>query len=629
MIPAEYKIPISQAAKRKKEKQVTWQRIMQETQTSKIRKAPGRPSSSNLSPLGEDQMTSRSHASSLQGRLGQSLTNSPSIAMDESQQKSILEMLEKYAEKHIKPATPPKQEYVVKPKKKEDPRPTLEQRIKAQSENERKLYQQLVESRTIDPEPRNRYEADYYRQADPNMMEPKHIEKRLQVKFNMKFNKQIKKIWKLLKKNRDGNLEKLEYIKFHRIIYRLLVGPLDEDDWIKSVEEDWTSDSKGSETLSYEQFFDSLYQTADMWTESAHLSEYLLFAERLHDELEAWMAREQRKSTQPKPEYSISPDYYERRRIQAQAASEELTKEIEARREREFLAKKSTFRIYNDPKEIDVDLLDHQGRLSSAQYIPLSIDPFRVRQMRGLTLDDQLNASRPNSSLSQTRASSPLPQYGIRHHRIDRDRYHRFMLDQLGSQSESASVSRPVSVLSSISSEQPKKLLDTSFDQTLRSIRPNTSHDEIRATSAPAEVGRPYGRASLHSPQTSEIASFHRRIDLQQRPTTSSAINLSRTIRSDPNAPSHPELRSVYDQVETSNQKLREMREDASEFQDLLNYWDQLLKCRDTQTRLPSPPPLLKQRALLSTPPTAPLTPSLSLRDPNAMPPIPSAGSRS
>eukprot|EP00002_Diphylleia_rotans_P011683 TRINITY_DN2301_c0_g1_i8.p1 TRINITY_DN2301_c0_g1~~TRINITY_DN2301_c0_g1_i8.p1 ORF type:complete len:275 (-),score=50.44 TRINITY_DN2301_c0_g1_i8:1353-2177(-) len=210
-------------------------------------------------------------------------------------------MLEKYAEKHIKPATPPKQEYVVKPKKKEDPRPTLEQRIKAQSENERKLYQQLVESRTIDPEPRNRYEADYYRQADPNMMEPKHIEKRLQVKFNMKFNKQIKKIWKLLKKNRDGNLEKLEYIKFHRIIYRLLVGPLDEDDWIKSVEEDWTSDSKGSETLSYEQFFDSLYQTADMWTESAHLSEYLLFAERLHDELEAWMAREQRKSTQPKP----------------------------------------------------------------------------------------------------------------------------------------------------------------------------------------------------------------------------------------------------------------------------------------------------------------------------------------
>lgn len=71
---------------------------------------------------------------------------------------------------------------------------------------------------------------------------------------------------RLYKFDRDGELEKDQYMAVHLKLAKLLRKDLKESALLKVVEEDWKHDSKGKLTLTREDVFESLFELVDVWT---------------------------------------------------------------------------------------------------------------------------------------------------------------------------------------------------------------------------------------------------------------------------------------------------------------------------------------------------------------------------
>ena len=79
-------------------------------------------------------------------------------------------------------------------------------------------------------------------------------------------------------------LDKETYIRIYKLIFRALAKEVrekyDEEEAIECAEEDWAADSRDGETMPREQFMDSLFQIADLYTDDAVGSDYAVFLER-------------------------------------------------------------------------------------------------------------------------------------------------------------------------------------------------------------------------------------------------------------------------------------------------------------------------------------------------------------
>ena len=79
-------------------------------------------------------------------------------------------------------------------------------------------------------------------------------------------------------------LDKETYIRIYKLIFRALAKEVrekyDDEEAIECAEEDWAADSRDGETMPREQFMDSLFQIADLYTDDAVGSDYAVFLER-------------------------------------------------------------------------------------------------------------------------------------------------------------------------------------------------------------------------------------------------------------------------------------------------------------------------------------------------------------
>uniref|UniRef100_A0A7S2CF38 Uncharacterized protein n=1 Tax=Octactis speculum TaxID=3111310 RepID=A0A7S2CF38_9STRA len=110
-------------------------------------------------------------------------------------------------------------------------------------------------------------------QGDVEMYSYKSQGKRSKLKRSPQIVALIQELWGLAAQGADAQDQK-NYITMIRKFHLLIVPPGSEDDIEKVAQDDWERDSKGASTLSYELFFESIWQLVDTWTETTEEEEY-------------------------------------------------------------------------------------------------------------------------------------------------------------------------------------------------------------------------------------------------------------------------------------------------------------------------------------------------------------------
>ena len=77
--------------------------------------------------------------------------------------------------------------------------------------------------------------------------------------------------------------EKAPYLRLQKKLYWQLVGAADgsEKDAASCAADDWESDRRGHESVGRELFMDSLFEMADLWTETVDGGQYAAFLAKL------------------------------------------------------------------------------------------------------------------------------------------------------------------------------------------------------------------------------------------------------------------------------------------------------------------------------------------------------------
>lgn len=105
----------------------------------------------------------------------------------------------------------------------------------------------------------------YRDQRDDELYTPENLRRRAALKHHPKVQRQINRIWALLQKNEDGRLGKEQYCELFIRLCKVLNADFDLEDAIEVVEEDFIQDAQGEDALTYDLFYQSLFELADIW----------------------------------------------------------------------------------------------------------------------------------------------------------------------------------------------------------------------------------------------------------------------------------------------------------------------------------------------------------------------------
>ncbi|GMI08977.1 hypothetical protein TrVE_jg11430 [Triparma verrucosa] len=125
---------------------------------------------------------------------------------------------------------------------------------------------------------RQQINLDFY--SDENQARRRHIKKHPQ------FIAIVMKLWNCvdLIKDEEGFLTKAPYLQMSFKITCLIVPPpIDAAFAKRHAEEDWEADTKGKGKLLFDEFFVSIFQLVDTWTESCNAEDYIEMVLRLVD----------------------------------------------------------------------------------------------------------------------------------------------------------------------------------------------------------------------------------------------------------------------------------------------------------------------------------------------------------
>ena len=116
-----------------------------------------------------------------------------------------------------------------------------------------------------DPKRVNQTLLNYREQANPDLSTPENIRKRQELKKSPLIANQINRIWLLLKKNAQGRLEKTSYMNLFIRLCKIFNPDFTFQEALRVVNDDFVRDSRGEKTLTYEMFYDSLFELVDIW----------------------------------------------------------------------------------------------------------------------------------------------------------------------------------------------------------------------------------------------------------------------------------------------------------------------------------------------------------------------------
>ncbi|KAL1519310.1 hypothetical protein AB1Y20_022837 [Prymnesium parvum] len=117
-------------------------------------------------------------------------------------------------------------------------------------------------------------------QADSTLHAPAAWRARMRLRQHPLVIKQLAEWWKLISANgKKKELSKQDYIDLQVVLHKVLREPrhYKPSEAVECANEEWATDSKGSQTMKREQFMDAMFELCDLWTFSVEAEEYASF----------------------------------------------------------------------------------------------------------------------------------------------------------------------------------------------------------------------------------------------------------------------------------------------------------------------------------------------------------------
>jgi hypothetical protein len=88
-------------------------------------------------------------------------------------------------------------------------------------------------------------------------------------------------LWDVTDDNRNGTVQKEEYVTMSTKLFYVVTGDNDEEDAQQTAEEEWEHDHFGFNFLNKQRFRQSWFQLTDLWTDGLSVEEYMKFLEEI------------------------------------------------------------------------------------------------------------------------------------------------------------------------------------------------------------------------------------------------------------------------------------------------------------------------------------------------------------
>jgi hypothetical protein len=114
-----------------------------------------------------------------------------------------------------------------------------------------------------------------------DLASPTQLMRRKELKKHPLVTKAIDRFWFLLLKNKFGCLSQQVYMEFSVRLYKIINVDFVYNDAFKTAQDDWLRESQHQQSMSYNMFFDSLFELADIWCPDISAASYATFLEKV------------------------------------------------------------------------------------------------------------------------------------------------------------------------------------------------------------------------------------------------------------------------------------------------------------------------------------------------------------
>jgi len=122
----------------------------------------------------------------------------------------------------------------------------------------------------------------YWQQGDAKWDEPELVQQRARLLQSRKFARAARQFWDACGLDEGATMSKAEYATVHRLVTCALAPDMTEAQSAAALEDDWLDDLRGAAEMSFERYLLSLYEIADLWTDSASELAYVVFINKLY-----------------------------------------------------------------------------------------------------------------------------------------------------------------------------------------------------------------------------------------------------------------------------------------------------------------------------------------------------------
>ena len=93
----------------------------------------------------------------------------------------------------------------------------------------------------------------------------------------------------------DDELGRATYEDVHRLLTRALAPQMTDDEWRDAVADDWRDDLRGNGAMTLPLYIMSIFEVADLWTDSVEEWQYVVFINKLYRRVTKPRASKRRK----------------------------------------------------------------------------------------------------------------------------------------------------------------------------------------------------------------------------------------------------------------------------------------------------------------------------------------------
>ena len=118
--------------------------------------------------------------------------------------------------------------------------------------------------------------------GDPKYDSPEALERRVALLRSGRVVRACRQFWDTLMLGEGDTLEQVQYKQVHRLLTKALAPQMGEAEWREAAAEDWRDDLRGQPAMTMALYLMSIFEIADLWTDSVEEWQYVVFINKLY-----------------------------------------------------------------------------------------------------------------------------------------------------------------------------------------------------------------------------------------------------------------------------------------------------------------------------------------------------------